>query len=60
MLQFQYGKGKTEVCFPWSANDGNNRRLLFQQMCPSLQIAVLSKVSGGGNTNFQEALEKFL
>jgi hypothetical protein len=25
-----------DVFFPWSANDKRNRRLLFQQMCPSM------------------------
>jgi hypothetical protein len=27
-------KQKTEVCFPWSANDKQNRLLLFEQTCP--------------------------
>jgi hypothetical protein len=29
-------KQKTEVCFPWSANDKQNRLLLFQQTWPSM------------------------
>ncbi len=37
MLTFKYiyGKQETAVCFPWSANDNGNRRLLFQPTCPS-------------------------
>jgi hypothetical protein len=39
-------KRKTEVCFPWSANDNSNRRngnrlLLFWQTCLSMENAKL-------------------
>jgi hypothetical protein len=37
-------KRKTEFCFPWSANENSNQRLMFQQTCPS-KHAVLYKES---------------
>ncbi len=47
LLQTENGNGKlhfvcckrkriTEVCFPWWANDKRNRRMPFQQKCPSM------------------------
>jgi hypothetical protein len=33
------GKWKTEVCFPWSANDKRSH-LLFQQTFPSMHVSV--------------------